>query len=46
MQVTCWRSKDELINDVLQWTPSHGRTSVDDPLELIYDNALQTQDVV
>ena len=21
----CWRSKDELISDVLQWTPSHGR---------------------
>ena len=23
-----WRSKDELISDVLLWTPSHGRTSV------------------
>ena len=21
----CWRSKDELISDILQWTPSHGR---------------------
>ena len=21
----CWRSKDELISDVLLWTPSHGR---------------------
>ena len=21
----CWRSRDELIRDVLQWTPSHGR---------------------
>ena len=21
----CWRSRDELINDVLLWTPSHGR---------------------
>ena len=21
----CWRSKDELINDKLMWTPSHGR---------------------
>ena len=20
----CWRSRDELISDVLQWTPSHG----------------------
>ena len=22
----CWRSRDELISDVLLWTPSHGRT--------------------
>ena len=22
----CWRSKDEVISDVLLWTPSHGRT--------------------
>ena len=22
----CWRSRDELINDVLLWTPSHGQT--------------------
>ena len=21
---SCWRSKDELISDVLQWTPTHG----------------------
>ena len=21
----CWRSKDELISDILQWTPSQGR---------------------
>ena len=21
----CWRIRDELISDVLQWTPSHGR---------------------
>ena len=24
----CWRSKGELISDVLLWTPSHGRASV------------------
>ena len=24
----CWRSKDELISDVLLWTPSQGRASV------------------
>ena len=23
-----WRSKDELINDILLWTPSHGHASV------------------
>ena len=23
-----WRSRDELISDVLQWTPSHGRAKV------------------
>ena len=22
----CWRSRDELISDVLLWTPTHGRT--------------------
>ena len=27
----CWRSKDELISDVLLWTPTHGRTSVGRP---------------
>ena len=21
----CWRSRDELISDVLLWTPTHGR---------------------
>ena len=24
----CWRSRDELIIDVLQWNPSHGRAKV------------------
>ena len=27
----CWRSKDEIISDVLRWTPSHDRASVDEP---------------
>ena len=27
----CWRSKDELISDVLQWTPSHGWAKVGQP---------------
>ena len=27
----CWRSRDELISDVLQWTPSHGRAKAGRP---------------
>ena len=27
----CWRSKDELINDVLLWTPAYGQTKVGRP---------------
>ena len=27
----CWRSKDELISDVLLWTPSHGWAKVGQP---------------
>ena len=27
----CWRSKDELVSDVLQWTLSHGLTKVGRP---------------
>ena len=27
----CWRSKDELISDTLQWTPSHGQAKVGRP---------------
>ena len=27
----CWRSRDELIRDVLQWTPTHGRTKAGRP---------------
>ena len=33
----CWRSKDQLISDVLLWTPSQ---------ELIYNSSIRTQDVV
>ena len=28
----CWRSMDELISDVLQWTPSHRRVRVGQPV--------------
>ena len=27
----CWRSRDELIRDVLLWTPSHWRSKVGQP---------------
>ena len=27
----CWRSKDELISDVLPWTPTYGRAKVGRP---------------
>ena len=27
----CWKSRDELINDVLLWTPSHGRAKAEWP---------------
>ena len=26
----CWRSRDELISDVLLWTPSHGRAKAEE----------------
>ena len=27
----CWRSRDELVSDELQWTPSHGRAKAGRP---------------
>ena len=27
----CWRSRDELISDVLLWTPSHGQAKIGRP---------------
>ena len=27
----CWRSRDELINDILQWTPTYGRAKAGQP---------------
>ena len=29
----CWRSKDELIRDVILWTPSHGRAKAGRPVQ-------------
>ena len=28
----CWRSRDELISDVLLWTPTHGRAKAGQPV--------------
>ena len=41
----CWRSKDELISDVLQWTPHMDVQKQDDQHELTYSNYVRTQDV-
>ena len=29
----CWRSRDELISDVIQWTPSYGRAKAGRPAQ-------------
>ena len=29
----CWRSKNKFISNVLQWTPTHGHTSVGWPIK-------------
>ena len=43
----CWRSRNELISDVLRWTPSHGRAKAGRPArtciqQLCADIALMT----
>ena len=30
----CWRSRDELISDVLQWTPTYGRAKAGQPARI------------
>ena len=41
----CWRSKDELISDILRRIPSHGQQRLDEQLELIYKSFVPIQDV-
>ena len=41
----CWRSKDELVSDVLLWTPTYGQAKQDDQPELTYSSYVRTQDV-
>ena len=40
----CMRSKDEIISDVLQWTPLVDEQVLDDQLEPIYNSSVWTQD--
>ena len=42
----CWRSKDELISDVLLWTPSHlAKQKQDDQLEHAYNSYVRIRRV-
>ena len=42
----CWRSRDELKSDVLQWTPHMAEQKQDDQLEHTYSSNVRIQDVV
>ena len=42
----CWRSRDELISDVLLWTPKHGHAKQDDQHEHTFSNYVRIRDVV
>ena len=42
----CWRSRDELISDVLLWTPTHGRAKQDDQHEHTFSSYVRIRDVV
>ena len=42
--VHCWRSKDELIRDILQWTPSHGRPTRTYTQQLCADTGYSLED--
>ena len=43
----CWKSKDDIISDVLLWTPTYGKEKKkqDNQLELTYSSYVRTQDV-
>ena len=41
----CWRSRDELISDVLLWTPTHGRAKAERPART-YIQHVRIRDVV
>ena len=42
----CWRSKDELVSDVLLWTPTYGQAKAGRPARsLTYSRYVRTHDV-
>ena len=41
----CWRSRDELISNVLLWTPSHGRAKQDNQIEPTYSSYVRIWDI-
>ena len=41
----CWRSRDELISDVLLWTPHTAEQKQDDQLEPTYSSSMRIRDV-
>ena len=41
----CWRSRDELISDVLLWTPTYGRAKAGDHLEHTFSSYVRIRDV-
>ena len=41
----CWRSRNELISDVLLWTPLHGQQKQDNQPEPTYNSSLPIRDV-
>ena len=40
MSKTCWKNKDELMSDVLQWTPTHRHTIVGWPAKNLLSSTL------
>ena len=40
MPGTSWRSKNNLISDILLWTPTHRHTSIDGPAKNLHSSAL------
>ena len=41
----CWRSEDEIVSDVLLWTPAYGQSKQDDQLEHSYSSYVMIRDV-